>query len=214
VTVLIETVRVIEGAAPLWRLHLDRLRRSGDALGVPIPDLVAPSGGDDRVVRFEISLFGCQIEELPLPEQKPLALATSPAPHRGYPHKVAERSWLNAARTSVAPIGADDALLLDAEGRVVEATIWSIGWWDGESLCFPPLELGGLPSVARARLLETVRGTVVTAPLRRDEMAWYAMLACNAVRGVVPVDSLDGEPVPGNRRTAAVASRFWHRTPG
>jgi branched-subunit amino acid aminotransferase/4-amino-4-deoxychorismate lyase len=212
VSVLIETVRVVGGGAPLWSLHLDRLRRSGDVLGVPIPPLEPPVGGGDRVVRYEIDLYGVRVEEVTLPETQPLALVTSPATHRGYPHKIKHRGWLDAARTSVGLLGGDDALMLDDQGRVVEATIWAIGWWDGEELYFPPLELGGLPSVARARLGETVRGRLLTAPLRREELAWRSLLACNAVRGVVPVNSLDGEAVPGNIRTTAVASRFWRRT--
>ena len=45
----------------------------------------------------------------------------------------------------------DDVLFFDAEGYLVESSIWAIGWWDRETLVFPPLALGGLPSVARAR---------------------------------------------------------------
>ena len=209
---LIETVRVTGGTAPLWPLHLDRLRASGDALGIPIPPLDPPAGGEDRVVRYVIDLYGVSIEDRPVPEVLPLALVTSPAPHRGYPHKTTDRAWLDAARTSVQLLGADDALLLDGQGRVVEASRWAIGWWDGEELYFPPLDLGGLPSVARARLSETVRGTVLTAPLRREELAWRSLLACNAARGIVAVNTVDGESVPGNFRTTAIAGRFWRRS--
>jgi para-aminobenzoate synthetase/4-amino-4-deoxychorismate lyase len=213
VSALIETVRVHKGAAPLWPLHLERLQRSAAELGITLPHLSPPAGGDDRIVRYEVTSEGVQLSERELPHTESLSLATSPAEHRGYPHKTTERGWLEAARLSVHPLGADDALLLRA-GVLVEGTIWAIGWWDDETLCFPPLALGGLPSVGRARLAETVRGKIREVEIRRDELAWRALVAVNAVRGLVPVHSLDGEPVPGNFRTTAIAGRFWNRRPG
>jgi 4-amino-4-deoxychorismate lyase len=210
-TRLIETVRVIHGIAPLWPLHLSRLARSAAALDVPLPPLHAPTGGEDRAVRFEVSIQGVEITERPVGASGPIALVSWPDPHRGYPHKVADRGWLEAARLGVGPQASDDALFFDPEGRLVESSIWTIGWWDEETLVFPPLALGGLPGVARARLAETVRGGIVEGVLTRDQLAWRSLVACNAVRGLVPVAVLDGEAVPGNLRTAEVAKRFWNR---
>ncbi len=207
---LIETVRVFEGTAPLWPLHLERLSRSASELGITLPRLDPPAGGDDRIVRYEVSGEGVELSERDVPPVEPVGLATSPADHRGYPHKVTERSWLEAARMSVQPLGADEALLLRG-GIVVEGTIWALGWWDKEVLCFPPLALGGLPSVGRCRIAETIRGTIREVEIRREELAWRALVAVNAARGLVPVHSLDGEPVPGNFRTQAIAERFWRR---
>lgn len=213
-SVLIETVRVIDGVAPLWQLHMRRVERSANELGLRLPPLPEPAGGEDRVIRFEIGDGTMRVSERDVPPPGPIALATSPALHRGYRHKLADRGWLEAARLSVQPLGADDALLLDADGMMIESAIWAIAWWDTETLCFPPLSLGGLPSVARARLAETVRGGIREVSIRREELAWRSLVACNAARGMVPVHSLDGEPVPGNLRTTAVAGRFWKRRPG
>jgi branched-subunit amino acid aminotransferase/4-amino-4-deoxychorismate lyase len=208
---LIETVRVRGGEVPLWPLHLERLTRSAAALDIPVPPLHAPTGGDDRAVRFEVSHEGVVITEREIGDSGPIALVSWPDPHRGYAHKVADRGWLEAARLAVRPQAADDALFFDAEGRLVESSIWTIGWWDEETLVFPPLALGGLPGVARARLAETVRGGIGEGVLTRDQLAWRSLVACNAVRGLVPVAVLDGEAVPGNLRTAEVAKRFWNR---
>lgn len=210
-TALLETVRIIDGKAPLWPLHMQRLRRSAEALGIPVPDLEPPSGGEDRVLRYEIGLDRVEISEREVGSTTPLALYTSPAPHRGYPHKTSSRAWLEAARLSAGSFEADDALLLDEQGKVVEATIWAIGWWDGEVLVFPPLALGGLPSVARARLAETVRGGVREGALSRSALTGFSLLACNAARGVVPVAAIDDEASPANHRTFALARRFWSR---
>lgn len=205
---LIETVRVVDGAAPLWPLHLGRLTTSALALQVPLPDLDVPVGGPDRVLRYLVGRE-LQIEEREVGSTEPIGLITSPAPHRGYPHKSADRAWLEAARTTSNAAGGDDALLINDEGLVVEASIWAIGWWDNEALCFPPLALGGLPSVARARLGEMVRGGVREAMVTARELRRHSVLACNAARGVVPVAALDGQPLRTNHRTMALSRRFW-----
>lgn len=208
---LIETVRVVDGRAPLWPLHLDRVTRSAEALGLTLPELVRPEGGEDRVVRIEVSGTRVLVSDREVGGTAPLALYTSPAAHRGYPHKTADRAWLEAARMTAGHFEADDALMLHQNGQVVEATIWAIAWWDGETLVFPPLALGGLPSVARARLAETVRGGIKEAAVTRDELRGVALLACNAARGVVSVAALDDDAVPANHRTLALARRFWAR---
>lgn len=210
---LIETVRVVGGEAPLWPLHLGRVTGSAAALGVPLPRLEPPGGGPDRVVRYAVNADGVSTSERDVGTTEPVHLVTSPAPHRGYRHKVADRGWLDAARHGVSAVGADDALLLDSQGRVIETSVWAVGWWDGEQLCFPPLELGGLPSVARYRLDECVRGGIREVALFRESMAWRATFVCNAARGIVPVATIDGDEVPDNHRTAALAARFWRRSP-
>ena len=56
---LIETVRIRNGVAPLWYLHLRRLATSCKALGVPLPgELITPGGGADRVHRLEVGPQG------------------------------------------------------------------------------------------------------------------------------------------------------------
>jgi branched-subunit amino acid aminotransferase/4-amino-4-deoxychorismate lyase len=211
--ILIETVRIIDGEAPLWPLHRWRLMNSALILGLPLPEFEVPKGGDDRVLRIEFSAEGVHITEREIGSVEPLTLATSPVPHRGYPHKTTNRAWLDAARATGRTTGADDALLFDAEGRLIEATHWAVGWWEGESLCFPPLALQGLKSVARARLTEMVRSGVREAVLTRDELGKRSFVACNAARGVVSVGILDGTVIPENPRTAALAKRFWDRPP-
>lgn len=210
---LIETVRIIDGVAPLWPLHRWRLMNSALILGLPLPELEAPKGGADCVLRIEFSPDGAHVTERDVEGAEPIALATSPAPHRGYPHKTAARAWLEAARATGRATGADDALLFDAEGRLIEATRWSVGWWDGETLCFPPLALGGLKGVARARLTEMARSGVREAVLTRDELAKRSFMVCNAAHGVLSVGMLDGTVIPENPRTAALAQRFWDRPP-
>ena len=209
--VLIETVRIIDGVAPLWPLHRWRLMNSALILGLPLPEYEPPAGGVDRVLRIEFTADGVHVTERDVGSLEPLTLASSPAPHRGYPHKTSTRAWLEAARATGRATGVDDALLFDAEGRLIEATRWAVGWWDGEMLCFPPLALGGLRSVARARLTEMARSGVREGVLTRGELAKRSFIACTAARGVLSVAMLDGTLVADNPRTAALAKRFWDR---
>ncbi|MEP6591881.1 MAG: aminotransferase class IV [Gemmatimonadota bacterium] len=208
---LIETVRLLDGVAPLWPLHLARLEASALALGLTLPPVDEPEGGGDRVVRVEVSESRILLGDREVGTTAPIALYTSPGNHRGYPHKTNERAWLEAARVSAGRFQADDALFLDDRGRMIEGSIWAVGWWAGESLYFPPLALGGLPSVARARLAETVRGGIHEAAVTRAELRGVALLACNAARGVVSVAALDDDAVPANHRTLALSRRFWSR---
>jgi len=208
---LIETVRIIDGRAPLWPLHRWRLLNSALILGMPLPEVETPVGGDDRIIRFEVGEEGVRISEREIVSPDPMSLASSPAPHRGYPHKIGARAWLEAARATSRIAGADDALLFDAEGRLIEASRWSIGWWEGETLLFPPLSLGGLKSVARARLTEMARGGVGEGVLTRDQLGKRSFIACNAARGVIEVATVDGVVVRGNPRTESLAKRFWDR---
>lgn len=208
---MIETVRVIGGRVPLWPLHLERLARSCQALEIALPQLVEPRGGHDRLIRFEVRTGAVTVSERGVGSLAPLALVTSPAPHRGYAHKLADRAWLEASRTSAIVAGADDALFFSPTGALIEASRWAIGWWEGEQLCFPSLALGGLPSVARARLGEVARGGIGVTELSRSELRTRSLVACNAGRGVVPVRVVDEMPVPENPRTLALQSRFWIR---
>lgn len=206
---LIETVRIRNGVAPLWPLHLARLTRSAAELGIILPPLERPAGGDDRIIRFELGNGELRSSEREVGLTAPLALLTASLPHHGYPHKTTARGWLDAARLPAQARSADDVLFFDRDGWLVEATIWAIGWWDREKLLFPPLSLGGLPSVARARLVESVRGGIGEGRLRREEIGGKALVACNAARGVVAVAALDEDAVVANQRTVAIGRRFW-----
>jgi len=43
----------------------------------------------------------------------------------------------------------------------------------------------------------------------RHQLAGKSLFLTNAVRGVVPIASLDGSPAPPDPRTAELAGRFW-----
>ena len=90
---------------------------------------------------------------------------------------------------------------------MAEATVWTVFWWEGETLRTPALALQVLPGVARARIGELV--PLVEAWSGRGELTGKSLFLANAARGIVPVATLDGEPVPSHKRTAKLARKFW-----
>ena len=157
---LIETVRVRNGVAPLWYLHLRRLAASCKALGVPLPgELTTPEGGPDRVHRLEVGRRGATVSERSVEPTAAVRLVTSRVTYRAYPHKTTERTQFEWALEEARTLGADDAVLLTAGGWVAEAAIWAVCWWEEGRVCGPPLEFGILPGVGRARVAELVGGS-------------------------------------------------------
>lgn len=206
---LIETVRLRNGAAPLWHLHLRRLVTSCRALGVPIPpDLPTPQGGHDRVHRLLVSRRGVVAGERPVGSLAPVRLVTSKVVHRAYPHKLVDRERFDRALADAKALGADDGLLLTVGGQVAETAIWGVFWWEDGKVAAPALEIGVLPGVGRARIAEVVGG-IEERKVTLDEIRGRSLFVANAVRGVVPVASLDGAAVPESPETDALAARFW-----
>lgn len=203
---LIETIRVVGGKAPLYGLHLRRLVASCQALGIPFPlAFKIPEGGPDRAQRLEVGPGGMTVTERPIGSVEPVRLRTSAVRHPGYRHKTTQRAAFDKAQAQGRP---DEALLLTAEGEVAEASIWCLFWWEGDTLCAPALALDILPGVSRMRV-EELSGPVAERRVGRPALSGRPAFVANALRGVVPVASWDGDPVPKHPGTAFLASRFW-----
>ncbi len=208
-TALIEAVRVRHGQAPLWPYHLERLERSCAALSIPFPaDLAPPVGGDDRLVRYEVSEREVQVTERAVGSVAPLRLVTARTVHHPYPDKTTERAIFEAGLAEARAAGVDDALLLTPEGYVAEPCIWSIFWWEGDRIACPASSLGVLPGVARARLAERV-GPLLERHVEREHLDGRPLFVANAGRGVVPVAELDGVVLPESADLARIRAVFW-----
>ncbi|PYP56358.1 MAG: hypothetical protein DMD44_12720 [Gemmatimonadetes bacterium] len=211
---LIETMRVREGRIPFLPRHLARLERSLRELGLPKPSqdlaaLVTPfSATGDAVLRLEVRDGRASVTvRAPPPVETPAVIAASQA-HRPYRHKTTERDCFVDAAGEANRAEADDALLLTHDGCVAEGTVWSVFWWDGDLLRTPTLDLGILPGIGRARVLE-LAARVDQGRYARHALAGKSLFLTNAVRGVVPIASLDGLPVLLDPRTAELAEGFW-----
>ena len=211
---LIETMRVRDGRIPFLDRHLARLARSVAELGLPRPKqdiaaLVAPfSGTGNAVLRVEVLDGRASVTVRDLPSLAPPAVITASEPHQPYPHKTTERDCFTDAGKEAEVAEADDALLLTPEGWVAEGTVWTVFWWRRDALYTPALDLGILPGIGRARVLELVK-SAEQGRCPAQELAGKSLFLANAVRGIVPIASLDGVPVPADPRTAELAQRFW-----
>jgi branched-subunit amino acid aminotransferase/4-amino-4-deoxychorismate lyase len=206
---LIETIRIRNGEAPLWYLHLRRLAVSCKALGIPLPaELPPPAGGADRVYRMEVGMRGVQVSERLVGPATAVKLMVSKVAHHSYSHKTTDRAQFDRSLDAARAAGMDDALLLTPGGFVAETAIWSVLWWEDGQLCTPAFDLGVLPGVGRARLTE-LAGLVEERRSSVKDIREFPLFLVNAVRGVVPVATLDGQAVPQSRETDALARRFW-----
>ena len=217
---LIETARIVNGRLPLLALHNARLIISCRALGIPFPGpLAAPEGVTDGIGRFAVSAGGVEVSlRSPIPQSRnpaipqsrnppPIKLILSDVAHRPYPHKTTDRGHFDDALARARRRDADDGLMLSLDGHVAECAIWSVFWWEEERLLCPPLDIGILPGVARARLSQL-------APLEERRvgpvaLAGRPLFVANAARGVVAVGSLNEREVPADPRTGELAAGFW-----
>ena len=210
---LIETIRVRDGRIPFLEQHLGRLDRSLRELGLPRPSqdiaaLVRPfAGTGEAVLRVEVCDGRATVTVRELPALDPPAVITASESHLPYPHKTTERDCFVEAAGEAEVAEADDALLVTHAGWVAEGTTWNVFWWDGGGLRTPALDLEILPGIGRTRVLELGKGQETRAP--RAALDGKSLFLVNAVRGIVPLASLDGARVPADPRTAELARRFW-----
>jgi 4-amino-4-deoxychorismate lyase len=215
-----ETVRSTSGRPFLLDRHLERLRLSIAALGLPPADgaeelalLVAGAAPPDHVLRLYRTerLLVATAAELPRDldelrarglalrsfEQHPTALLTG----------VKSTSYAAplAARREAERAGGDDALFV-SDGRVLDTATANIWWCTDGELYTPATGPGVLPGVIRGFIqeLEHVhKGTYGPEALRAADEAFTT----SSIREVMPVVSLDERPI-GDGRPGPAAARL------
>ena len=117
------------------------------------------------------------------------------------------------ARAEADEAGAEEALLLNTDGFVVEGTTSNLFWIERGTVCTPPLSAGILPGVTRSVILEIcrvlkikARETSITLPkLKRVDGVFLSMTS----RGVVGVLSLDGKRLKQSPLVERFAMEYW-----
>lgn len=122
--------------------------------------------------------------------------------------RVKSLSYLDGvlARLEAAERGADDALLLNTQGRVAEATAANAFILRGGALATPPLADGALPGIMREVLIERCGATEMPL-LTEDLLGADAVFLSNSL-GLRPLASLDERPL--GARPDAIAA-LWQR---
>ncbi|TDD19208.1 class IV aminotransferase [Kribbella turkmenica] len=100
---------------------------------------------------------------------------------------------------------ADEILLLDQDGTVLEAAYSAVAWWEDDTLCFPPADRPLLPSVTAALLRRIAAaqgvGTAERARTAADLQSTEVWLV-NALHGIRPVHAWSDsaiDPLPNSR---------------
>ena len=194
---LLETMRW-EGRVALLDRHLDRLAAAAEHFGYPydseaiieaIADVTRGLRETPHRLRLLVGEDGeARVEASPLEAFGPIRNAlVVPAPEAAggpfWRHKTTHRPHYESAYLAARAVGFDEAVLLDAEGFVVEGTRTTAWVRRGDALVTPPLSAGCLPGVYRAHLLDT-NSDAIEAPVHRtDLLGADAVYLSNAVRG-------------------------------
>lgn len=234
-----ETLRVYGGEPFRLDAHLERLERSALLVGLPAPDrdglarlglgAVAAAGEPDAVLRFLwtpgregggaptglalVSTLPPGLEQL---RARGLALAVvgwAPGQRLAATKSTSYAENL-AAQQEARDSGADDALLVDADGTVLEAPTANVWFREGRRLLTPSLAQPILAGVTRAALWELAGAAGFEPdegvfPLARARAADEVFLS-SSVREVMPVVVLDGAPV-GDGRPGEAAGELQRR---
>lgn len=233
-TAAFETLRVYGGRPFRLAQHLERLGASAVRLGLPAPDpgsLVELAEGaleaaaiGDAVLRIYWtpgapgtgpSAFAL-VSDIPVWIEPARArgqrLASLAFPRRSAPWLLPGTKSVSyathvAAEEEAKRRGADDAVLVDLDGTVLEGTVTNVWWREGQTLLTPSLELGILAGETRAVLLDLavdVGYAIETGRYALERLHGAdEVFTSSSVREVMPVIAVDDASF--DRRDAADA---------
>jgi branched-chain amino acid aminotransferase len=150
--------------------HLERLAKSGDGAGIPVDrdrlrgemaQFAEMTLSADCSVRLMLTRSGHVIwREEPVPSF-PDGESLLPVGDRVRPILVGVKTLSYAgnmrAQRMAKDAGANDALMYRIDDRVIlEGPTTSFGWLEGDTLVFPPLDIGVLDSITRRIAMEAV----------------------------------------------------------
>jgi branched-chain amino acid aminotransferase len=204
-----EVIRLYEGRPFALGDHLDRLERSGAAIELEfdraalegeIDDLLAEAGQVDGQLRLIVTRAGRRIaavEPIP-PHSETVSVATvtySPSVILNGVKSLSYGANMQATRLANAK-GADEAVLVQPDGTVLEPPTSSIFWVSPQgALRTPALDVGVLESITRDRLVKELHveeGAWPVADLRAAQEAFLA----STTREVQAISAIDGVALP------------------
>ncbi len=229
------TVRVTAGRALHGARHMQRLQRDANTIGLGSfdPEQVLRACDDlgrtvfaneTGIVRIEArrgavgKAVTLHATTRPLGVEKSTWRAvTLPTAHVGpgrFPGaKLAHRKLYEDARAVSQSAGADEALLFDRAGRLVEGARANLLISNAQGrLETPDVTLGAVAGIALEVVGEHVGELAVATIRMRDVLSARELIAVNAVRGACPITQLDGrsvgngEPGPWQGRLDALLS--------
>jgi branched-subunit amino acid aminotransferase/4-amino-4-deoxychorismate lyase len=229
------SVRFRAGAPRFAERHVERLQRAARALCLPAPDALAlhhaldelgraAFASGDGVVRLQLSrdeegvLHVVGVPRDLGDDRARWRAITAPFPHPGAPlpggPKLTSRLLISMAAEAARGADADEALLFDAAGRLVEGARSNVivRHRDGATST-PPVERGAVAGVALEVMSERMPFLRRRDTSRRGLVGAAGVVVVNAVRGVRPLVDLDGEPLGAEGPSlAAELNALWEAT--
>jgi branched-chain amino acid aminotransferase len=204
-----EVIRLYAGRAFALGDHIDRLERSAAAIELgfdrvalegEVEALLSVAGDADGQLRLIVTRGGRRIaatEPLP-PHAETLRLATvtySPSVILNGVKSLSYAANMEATRLAQAR-GADEAVLVQPDGTVLEPPTSAIFWVSPQgALRTPALEAGVLESITRDRLVKALHVEEGAWPLNDLRAAHEAFLA-STTREIQTVAAIDGNELP------------------
>lgn len=221
-----ETIAVFHGRPFRLVQHLEALEDAAAALGFALPratveravaDLVAGLAGGHGALRITVTRGAGPRGLAPPAEPAPVVLATTAPWSEAMAFQPIRLATVSIRRNPTSPLsrikslayldnvlafqaaraaGADDALMLNTEGRVASTSMANLFLLRDGRLLTPPVEDGVRPGIMRELLLDC---GAVEASLMPEDLAAGAVFATNSLRLLQPVTAIDGRasaPVP------------------
>jgi branched-chain amino acid aminotransferase len=223
---LFEALPVYKGKVFLWEKHFERLQTGADFLKIKMPfsqtaivafvkELLAKNQATDCILRVQLSRgVGPRGYSIKGADSPALVMSLHPARKHLPPCKIVTSSirvlandpltYFKScsklshvlARMEADEQGADEALLLNTNGHIAEATSANLFWIENKTVCTPPLNSSALPGVTRWLVLElcgksgipVAEKNIVPELLPRTDGAFLTSVAIE-VREVSRVDN-------------------------
>jgi branched-chain amino acid aminotransferase len=204
-----EVIRLYAGEPFALGEHIDRLERSAAAIALEfdrgaleaeIAALLAQAGAVDGQLRLIVTRGGLRIaatEQVP-PHAESVTVATVTYSTTIILNRVKSLSYAaNMQATRMAKeTGADEAILVSAEGTVLEPPTSTVFWATADgALRTPSLTLPILDSITRGRLVEALEVEEGAFPAEDLRGASEAFLA-STTREVQAISAVDGTALP------------------
>ncbi|MEM1080571.1 MAG: aminodeoxychorismate lyase [Pseudomonadota bacterium] len=235
---LFETVAFVQGSAPLWSLHRQRLLHSMERMALPaantqqlLQECRELAGCEARsVIRITVTR-GCggtayfppeapSVNRILMRRSMPNAIASidmiEPSLRLEPNSVLAGIKHLNRIEQVLIAQqclqqGVREALVCDRDGWIVEGLSSNLVLEQGDALIAPGPHPAAVHGVGLRWLQQALGDRLQLRPMHRSELAASdSIWVINSVAGIRPVASLDGEPRPIGRALRQ-PQRAWHQ---
>lgn len=229
-----ETMRSRNGRVFRLASHLRRLEGALGKLQIPMPGdleeriVAAAEGNGEKVLRLTVTRGPAPMGLAPPPSAVPTVVLLqgpiSPPPREltaivasgrrnekalGGGYKLLGYAEGILALLEARRAGALEALFLDTEGHLAEATASNLFLVKGGKVLTPPATCGVLPGVTRDAVFELLPETREEVLVLDDLFQADEAFVTSTVRGVVPLVRVDGRPI-GDGRPGPATQRLSH----